>query len=128
MNRWYTDRMTVYRVEERQDGGLTHQKRQEVYRDVPCRIYRSYRSDHKALSLSDTAALSEQDSMLMLGLDTEIRAGDELHITRGGGLGRKGLVLRAFASMPNRYDLPLGGVGAGLAHQEIRLLSREVVE
>lgn len=128
MNRWYTDRLTVYRVEERLDGSLIRQQRQEVYRDIPCRLYRSYRSDHKALTLSDTVALTEQDSMLMLGLETEIQAGDELHITRGGGLGRKGPVIRAFASPPNRYDLPLGGVAAGLAHQEIRLLSREIVE
>ena len=128
MNRWYTDRMTVYRVEEQRDGSLIRQKRREVYCDIPCRLYRSYRSDHKALSLSDTAAVTEQDSMLMLRLDTEIRAGDELHITRGGGLGRKSPVIRAFASRPNRYDLPLGGVAAGLAHQEIRLLSREIVE
>lgn len=120
--------MTVYRTASSQDGALTKQKRQEVYSKIPCRLYRSYRSDHKALSLTDTAPLAEQDSMLMLGLETEVRAGDELYITRGGGLGYRGQVIRAFASQPNRYYLPLGGMAAGLGHQELRLLSQEIVE
>ena len=57
----------------------------------------------------------------------DVRAGDELVITRGGRLGKPGPVIRAFAGEPNLYYEPFGAIIPGLAHQEIRLLQQERV-
>ena len=120
---WYTDRMDVYRTVQEEENHLTVSVRKLVYENVPCRLYRSYRSDHKALELTDTAAQQVQENQLMAGLEVVIEAGDELLIYRGKALGREEPVLRAFAARPNCYYEPFGAVMPALAHQEIRLYS-----
>lgn len=121
---WYTDLMDIYRVQATQDGTLTRHERVQVSASVPCRIYQS---DNKPIRMSQTASSVSQNDHLACGISVDIRAGDELIITRGGRLGRPGPTIRAFASDPNLYYEPFGAVLPGLAHQEIRLMEQERV-
>lgn len=121
---WYTDLMDIYRVQATQDGTLTRHERVQVSESVPCRIYQS---DNKPIRMSQTASSVSQNDHLACGVSVDIRAGDELIITRGGRLGRPGPTIRAFASDPNLYYEPFGAILPGLAHQEIRLMEQERV-
>lgn len=121
---WYTDTMDVWRNVSVQDGNLTRQERQKVLTGVPCRVYQS---DNKPISMSQTASSVSQNDHLTCDISVDIRAGDELIITRGGKLGRPGPTIRAFASDPNLYYEPFGAILPGLAHQEIRLMEQERV-
>lgn len=121
---WYTDLMDIYRVQATQDGTLTRHERVQVSASVPCRIYQS---DNKPIRMSQTASSVSQNDHLACGISVDIRAGDELIITRGGRLGRPGPTIRAFASDPNLYYEPFGAIMPGLAHQEVRLMEQERV-
>lgn len=121
---WYTDLMDIYRVQATQDGTLTRHERVQVSAGVPCRIYQS---DNKPIRMSQTASSVSQNDHLACGISVDIRAGDELIITRGGRLGRPGPTIRAFASDPNLYYEPFGAILPGLAHQEVRLMEQERV-
>lgn len=122
---WYTDLMDVYRTAPVKDGNLTRHERAKVLEKVPCRIYQS---DNKPISMSQTASSVVQNDHLACDVSVDIRAGDELIITRGGKLGRSGPTVRAFASDPNLYYEPFGAIMPGLAHQEIRLMEQERVK
>ncbi len=121
---WYTDTMDVWRNAPVKDGNLTRQERKQVLTGIPCRIYQS---DNKPINMSQTASSVSQNDHLACGISVDIRAGDELIITRGGRLGRPGPTIRAFASDPNLYYEPFGAILPGLAHQEIRLMEQERV-
>lgn len=121
---WYTDTMDIYRVQDVQDGALTRHERQQVRTGIPCRVYQS---DNKPINMTATAADVQQNDHLACDISIDVRAGDELMITRGGRLGRAGPVIRAFAADPNLYYEPFGAIMPGLAHQEIRLLQQERV-
>lgn len=121
---WYTDTMDIYRVQDAQDGALTRHERQQVRTGIPCRVYQS---DNKPINMTTTAADVQQNDHLACDISIDVRAGDELIITRGGRLGRTGPVIRAFAADPNLYYEPFGAIMPGLAHQEIRLLQQERV-
>lgn len=84
---WYTDTMSVYRVREVLDGSLTRHERVLVSEGIPCRIYRS---DNKAINMAETAANINETDLLACGISVDVRAGDELVITRGGRLGKPG--------------------------------------
>ena len=121
---WYTDTMSIYRVQETLDGSLTRHERVQVSENIPCRIYQS---DSKAINMTETAANVSQNDHLACDVSVDVRAGDELVITRGGRLGKPGPTIRAFAGEPNLYYEPFGAIIPGLAHQEIRLLQQERV-
>ena len=91
---------------------------------IPCRIYQS---DNKAINMAETASNINETDHLACDVSVDVRAGDELVITRGGRLGKPGPVIRAFAADPNLYYEPFGAIIPGLAHQEIRLLQQERV-
>lgn len=122
---WYTDLMDVWRNTPAKDGNLTRQERQQVLTGIPCRIYQS---DNKPINMTQTAANVQESDHLACDISVDIRAGDELVITRGGRLGKSGQTVRAFASDPNLYYEPFGAIIPGLAHQEIRLLQQERVK
>ena len=122
---WYTDLMDIYRVQEVKDGNLTRHKRVRVSADIPCRVYQS---DSKAVQMEQTASHIRQEDKLACGLEVDVRAGDELIITRGGRIDKPGPTIRAFAGDPNLYYEPFGAIIPGLAHQEIRLLQQERVK
>lgn len=116
---WYTDLADVYRVRAVKEGDLTRHERVQVLTGVPCRIYRS---GSRAIQMEQTAAHVRQEDRLACDVSVDIRAGDELIVTRGGRLGRSGPAVRAFAADPTPYHEPFGAVLPGLAHQEIPLL------
>lgn len=122
---WYTDLCDVWRVVQTKDGALTRQERQQVLTAVPCRIYQS---DSRAIRMTQTASDIHLEDKLACGASADIRAGDELVITRGGRLGKPGPKIRAFAGEPNLYYEPFGAILPGLGHQEIRLLQQERVD
>lgn len=122
---WYTDTVDVYRVQAVTDGSLTRHERVQVSAGTPCRIYRS---DNRAISMSQTASSVSQNDHMACDISVDIQAGDELLIHRGGRLGRPGPTIRAFAADPNLYYEPFGAIIPGLAHQEIRLLQQERVK
>lgn len=121
---WYTDTMSIYRVQETLDGNLTRHERVQVSEGIPCRIYQS---DNRSINMEQTAASLKESDHLACDISVDVRAGDELVITRGGRLGKPGPVIRAFAGEPNLYYEPFGAIIPGLAHQEIRLLQQERV-
>ena len=121
---WYTDTMSIYRVQETMDGNLTRHERVQVSENIPCRIYQS---DNRPINMEQTAANLKESDHLACDVSVDVRAGDELVITRGGRLGKPGPTIRAFAADPNLYYEPFGAIIPGLAHQEIRLLQQERV-
>lgn len=122
---WYTDTVDVYRVTPVKKGNLTTHERTQVSAGIPCRIYQE--SDH-GISMQPQAAKISQTDKLACDNDVDIKAGDELLITRGGALGKSREVIRAFAGEPSYYYEPFGAVIPGLAHQEITLLQEERVK
>ena len=78
--------------------------------------------------MSQTAASVTGESKLACANSVDIRAGDEVHITRGGRLGQNSGELRFFAGRPEKYYEPFGAVMPGLAHQEVALLEEERIK
>ena len=121
---WYTDTVDIWRVTPTTTNGLTTNTREQIYTGIPCRIYQS---DNQPINMDQAAAHVKQADRLMCDTSVDIRAGDQLIIHRGAGLGKTALDIRAFAADPNLYFEPFGAVLPGLAHQEIRLLQQERV-
>lgn len=119
---WYTDTFDVYRVVQTVSGALTKQSRKQVGDGIACRIYED---SAKPVNMTGQAAEIRQNSKLACANEVDIRAGDELIIHRGGGLGRVAFDIRAFAGEPHYYFEPFGAIIPGLAHQEIVLLQQE---
>lgn len=124
-SKWYTDTVDVFRVIPVKTGNLTRHGRAQVLSGIPCRIYRE---DDKAPAMKIDAADVKQTQKIALDNSVDIRSGDELHIVRGGVLGKTGEELRAFAGTPHKFYEPFGAVIPGLAHQEIILLEEERVK
>lgn len=121
---WYTDTVDIWRVTPTTTNGLTTNTREQIYTGIPCRIYQS---DNQPINMDQSAAYVKQADRLMCDTSVDIRAGDQLIIHRGAGLGKTAPDIRAFAADPNLYFEPFGAVLPGLAHQEIRLLQQERV-
>lgn len=122
---WYTDTVDIWRVTPTTTNGLTTNTREQIYTGIPCRIYQS---DNQPINMDQSAAYVKQADRLMCDTSVDIRAGDQLIIHRGAGLGKTAPDIRAFAADPNLYFEPFGAVLPGLAHQEIRLLQQERVD
>ena len=121
---WYTDTVDIWRVTPTTTNGLTTNTRKQIYTGIPCRIYQS---DNQPINMDQSAAHVKQADRLMCDTSVDIRAGDQLIIHRGAGLGKTAPDIRAFAADPNLYFEPFGAILPGLAHQEIRLLQQERV-
>ena len=115
---WYTDRVDIWRVVPIVADGLTKHKRQQMQTDVPCRIY----------TTSNERINMQQTLMMACDNHIDIRIGDELFITRGGGLGKNQPPTRAFVADAHQFYEPFGAAIPGLAHQEIRLQMHERVD
>ena len=121
---WYTDLVDVYRVVNATTGNIDTQARQQVGSAIPCRVYNSQKNGP---SMQDSAARVNSTDKLSCAVDVDIRAGDELLVTRGGALGRGGEPERYFAGNPQHYYDPVGGALTGLEHLEVGLLMQEIV-
>ena len=95
---WYTDTVDIWRVTPTTTNGLTTNTLTELYTAVPCRIYQS---DNQPLNMDQSAAYVKQADRLMCDTSVDIRAGDQLIIHRGAGLGKTAPDIRAFAADPN---------------------------
>ena len=118
---WYTDTVDIYRVTATTQNNLTTHTRGLVRQGVACRVYQN---SPKVINMTQTAANTNDDSMLACDNSVDIRAGDELIIHRGG----LPHAIRAFAGEPHYYTEPFGAVVPGLAHQQIKLLNQERVK
>ena len=121
---WYTDIVDVYRVVNSTAGNITRQERQQVGKAIPCRVYSSQKNGP---NMTDNAARVSSTDKLACDIATDIRAGDELLVTRGGALRRGGEPERYFAGNPQHYYDPVGGALTGLEHLEVGLLMENIV-
>lgn len=122
---WYTDTVDVYRIVNETSGNITQQTRKQVLSAVPCRVYSSQKNGP---NMTDNAARVSSTDKLACAVDTDIRAGDELFVTRGGALGKANEPERYFAGNPQHYYDPVGGALTGLEHLEVGLLLQEVID
>ena len=122
---WYTDSMDIYRVTQDKSGAVVRNSRTRVFQKVPCRIYQD---SAPTPSMKRQAADFSQTMKIACANDVDIRAGDEIIITRGGRLGYTSEMSRAFAGEPHKYYEPFGAVLPGLEHQEIALLQMERID
>lgn len=122
---WYTDSMTIYRNVDVVHGNVDKKERKPIAERIPCRIYNKQKGGPKMRRM---AAASESVDKLACDLTVDIRAGDELHVIRGGMLGMHGETERYFADRPHPYYDPVGGVLSGLEHQEVLLLADEIID
>ena len=118
---WYTDTVDIYWVAAATQNNLTTHSRELVQKGVPCRVYQN---SPKVIGMTQTAANTNDDSMLACDNGVDIRTGDELIIRRGG----LPHTIRAFAGEPHYYTEPFGAIMPGLAHQQIKLLNQERVK
>ena len=121
---WYTDAVDVFRVVNSIAGNITRQERQQVGKAIPCRVYSSKKNGP---NMTDNAARVSSTDKLACDIATDIRAGDELLVTRGGALRRGGEPERYFAGNPQHYYDPVGGALTGLEHLEVGLLMENIV-
>lgn len=121
---WYTDTVDVYRVVNVTVGNVDTQERRQVGAAIRCRVYESQKNGP---AMQDTAARAQSTDKLSCDVSVDIRAGDELFVTRGGALGRGGEPERYFAGTPRRYYDPVGGALTGLEHLEVGLLMQNIV-
>lgn len=123
-SKWYTDTVAIYRVISHQTGEIDMQSRTPVYTGIPCRVYNSQKNGP---NMTDTAARVQSADKLSCDLSVDIRAGDELLVTRGGNLGMENEPERYFAGNPQKYYDPVGGALTGLEHQEVGLLMQNII-
>lgn len=121
---WYTDSMDVYRNVEATCGNMDGMERKMVMENIPCRIYSVKKNGPR---MRQTAAMTDSVDKLACDLAVELKAGDELHVVRGGMLGIRGEPERYFADKPHPYYDPVGGVLSGLEHQEVALSTEEII-
>lgn len=110
---WYTDRVDIWRVQDRLEGGITRTQRVPMAQGVPCRAYRAYKNALASLDMGETAATTGGRERLMCPLETDLRPGDELFLSRGGGE-----PVRYFAGVFHARTEPFGAVLPGLGHLE----------
>ncbi|MFR3729169.1 hypothetical protein [Lacrimispora sp.] len=122
---WYTDSMSISRNVPYKVGNIDKKKREEVYKDVPCRVYSTKRNGP---SWKETAATAAATDKIACDVSVDLKAGDMLMIVRGGRLGNDREPERYFAGLPQLYYDPVGGVLSGLEHQEAVLLMDEVIK
>lgn len=123
LSTWFSDLMDVYRVVNTTTGGLTRQERTQVLSAVPCRVYSSAKN---SINLRDGAATTRGDEKLACAVDTDIQAGDEIIVTRGGAFGHT-RTERYIASRPIPYYDPVGVAATGLEHLEVGLHADNIV-
>ena len=128
LKNWYSDLLSVYRVMDVTEDGLTVQKRVQIAGGVPCRVYNSQPAN---LSIRETAAVVRATEKLACAVDVDIKAGDELLVTRGGNLKgrlfeRSRQQVRYLAGEPQDFFDPVGRTLTTLEHKEVGLLRENI--
>lgn len=91
---------------------------------IPCRVYQL---EKEGPAITGNAARERGTEKLACDLTADIRAGDELMVVRGGGLGYANKPERYFAGTPAPYYDPVGGALSGLQHKEVGLLMDNII-
>lgn len=115
---WYTDLVTVWRTESYKEGNTTKQRRVLVKENIPCRVYRN---SNPSVTMKDTASQVTRADMMAVGVNEDIKTGDELLVIRGGNIGKASEPRRYFAGEPVDYYEPFGGAVPDLQHKQIAL-------
>lgn len=122
---WYTDTADIYRTAPAKRGNVDIMERRRINpAPIPCRVYAPQKDGPV---MTDTASRERAAEKLACDLGADIRAGDELMIIRGGGLGHENRPERYFAGEPVPYYDPVGGAYTGLEHMEVGLLKDNVI-
>lgn len=122
---WYTDTVDIYRTVEVMDGNISRQERKKVNDvPVPCRIYKPEKGGP---NITENAARERSLEKMACDLSTDIQAGDELLIIRGGNLGHANKEERYFAGNPVSYYDPVGGALTGLQHKAVGLMMDNLI-
>ena len=122
---WYTDLMDIYRVVKSADRNLTEKRREKVNGEpIPCRIYSLQKNAPQKTKYAGKVTSTDKVSC---AVGTDIIAGDELKIIRGGNIGRGTREEKYYAGKPQPYYDPVGGVLSGLEHMEVPLLSDDTI-
>lgn len=121
---WYTDLVDVYRVVTVKDGSISRQERKKVGEGIPCRVYHTGTGSP---SITDNAARTRGEDKISCDLSADLQAGDELHVIRGGNIGKANQPERYLAGPPQVYYDPIGGALTGLEHKEVVLLRDNLI-
>lgn len=122
---WYTDTADIFRVRNVAENNVTSQKREKQNAGpVPCRVYTPRRSGPTMEKGAASIAYTEK---LAFPPGTDVRAGDELWVTRGGNIGKPGSPERYFAGSPQQYHDPAGGAFSGLGHIEAAISADKII-
>ena len=122
---WYTDTVTVYRIQHTKTGNLTRESREAVNSTpIPCRVYNTAL---QGANPQPTAAVDRKTDKMACAVDADIQQGDELIVTRGGLVGGS-TVERYIAGKPQYFYDPVGIHRTGLDHMEVGLLADNIAE
>lgn len=119
---WYTDTFKVERLDSVKSGALTKQDWVVVAEGVAGRRYQGGGSTPR---FKQTAADTSQNHKLACDTSVDIREGDRITLTVGGGLGYSDEVFEARAGAPHNYYEPYGGISPQLNHKEVDLLEEK---
>ena len=117
---WYTDTVNVVRITTSKVGNISRESRSQVNQTpIPCRVYST---NLQGMNPQYTSAVDRHTDKLACDVNTDIREGDELIVTRGGLVGGT-TTERYLAGKPQRFYDPVGMVHTGLDHLEVALLA-----
>lgn len=115
----YTDTFTSYRVEAAVVGGITKHCRVKVLEDIPCRVYSTPNAEPQ---MSEQAATVSANNTLCCDVGTDIKAGDEIIVSRGSRIRSAPVSTeRYFAGLPNTLIEPFFGISVDLSHMQVAL-------
>jgi hypothetical protein len=121
---WYTDTVNVTRVVKTKVGNISRESRQQINQEpIPCRVYNT---SLQGANPQYTASVDRHTDKLACDINTDIREGDELIVTRGGLVGGT-TTERYLAGKPQRYYDPVGMARTGIDHLEVALLADNIV-
>lgn len=121
---WYTDTMTIYRTVSTKVGNISRENRQEIASNVPCRVYNTALQGGNP---QQTASVDRRTDRLACGIDTDIKADDEIIIVRGALVGGT-TEERYIAGKPQYFYDPVGMSMTGIEHIEVALLADNIVK
>lgn len=117
---WYTDTVNVVRIATSKVGNISRESRSQVNQEpIPCRVYRT---NLQGEIPQRTSSVDRHTDKLACDVNTDIREGDELIVTRGGLVGGT-ITERYLAGKPQRFYDPVGMAHTGLDHLEVALLA-----
>lgn len=116
MNNWYTDLADVYRMVSTVVNGINKPVRTLIRSKMPCRIYKSGNPKEKMTTTYASVALND---LMACHTKEDIRAGDEIHIKRGGRITTTGSTSIYYAGDPTNYFEPFGGARPRIDHKQV---------